>query len=1521
MGYILFLTKHHDGFCLWDTKTTDRKVTKSPLGRDVLAAVRKSCDKYGIKLALYFSEGDWNWPGAVDGQSQKGGSNPEMKKAQLKEILTQYGPVEYIWFDHAVGTGGLSHADTIKWVKQFQPGCFVGFNHGDQEGSDIRLGEEGHPGSLEDHSAAGKHMRDAPATTYRLAEFTYPILPPHKGGAMWFYSLPMHDSLCKPAEDIFHDYLGAKNFGNIFALDVGPGYDGRIRDIDVKTLRQVGAMIRNTPPEPSVTEIKKDNGISEIRVNAPDGKELAQYTLNLSKHYAPAPASQPTDAIKQWEACKFGAFVCYNSNQFTGNEYCKITDPKLYNPTKLDVAQWIAVLKKAGMKYALLTVRHTSGFMLYDSPTTLLDVGGSGDKTDVVKEYVEACRKAGIAPGLYYCLWGGEKWLPNPQARAIILAQLNELATRYGKIPYWFIDMDYWAPKDLPMQDIYDLLKSHNPDTIVLINEHIQDGTKITAWPSDVLNGEVTMPPATGHQIVRGVQGKKYYLPFEYEPESQRRGNALAWFTYGEGRSFVPSHTRSAEELARDIRQAYQRGAANVMLACAPDHTGRFRPDDAAELIKLGGKVRQILAQPDLVRPVRGLSAAPPTEAWKVELLQKPIRAFCIDFNWHFQGNSHGFAAPGHWADADPAAHVKWYKDIGANCIQTFVLSCNGYAWYKGGPIPEQPGLKHDFLPEVVRLGHEQKMLVMGYYCVASNTLWGRKHPDQSYGTPSAMHIPLTKDYVDYLCVSIKDALKRTGIDGFMIDWLSNTSGKWLDCEKTMYAELMGVPFPGADKITPEDKARFDRLAVERCWTRIRDTARRVKPDCILWPNGLVHMRLDGVDWLLNEGPETQATENARQQLNGRPIRLIQNQVGWASHDARKVFSKSKYQAWDFYGFAAPYDNSLPLPAADYLNRPVESFNRKDRMGINDRNIAALVRFYLGKPVEPPYGFSSALSEGKAARASGVYRKGFEADKAFDGNEKTRWNAEKNARRGWLEVDLEKPTEIGQAVIHEMGFQRTQAFAIEYKDGGEWKEAVHGATIAGARAFEFKPVTARFFRLNILQADEVPTIEEFQLFAPGASLGQAMEQEKQREARIQWFREAKFGFFINWGLYSIPAGEWKGKFYPGIGEWIMHQAKIPVKEYEQLARQFNPVKFNAEEWVQLAEDAGTKYLVFDVKHHDGFALYHSKVNKYNVTDATPWGRDPLKELEEACQRHGIKLCFYYSQATDWHEPNGANNEWDFAPNAKKDFDQYLRDKSLPQVKELLTNYGPIGLIWFDVPTLMNPERSQRFVDLVRAIQPDCLINGRLGPIATDYQSRGDNEIPGAVVGGDWETPATINDTWGYKKDDHNWKSTDDLVFKLVDIVSKGGNYLLNVGPDAEGEIPAPSAERLRAMGKWLKVNGEAIYGAGRTPFGKEVGDPIPGKKDRRGHQVYNLKKDWRCTTKPGKLYIHLFTWPQGGTFELGGVQGKKIKAYFLCDPEHKGLAIAQEGDKVTISSLPDKAPGEIATVLCLDVVE
>ncbi|RME59073.1 MAG: alpha-L-fucosidase, partial [Caldilineae bacterium] len=362
--------------------------------------------------------------------------------------------------------------------------------------------------------------------------------------------------------------------------------------------------------------------------------------------------------------------------------------------------------------------------------------------------------------------------------------------------------------------------------------------------------------------------------------------------------------------------------------------------------------------------------------------------------------------------------------------------------------------------------------------------------------------------------------------------------------------------------------------------------------------------------------------------------------------------------------------------------------------------------------------------------------------------------------------------------------------------------------------------------------------------------------EARTDPRLNWWRDAKFGMFIHWGLYAIPAGIWKGQEIPGIGEWIMYRAQIPVAEYEQLAARFNPVQFDADAWVSLAKRAGQKYMVITSKHHDGFCLFKSAVTDYNMVDATPFKRDVIAELAEACRKQDMPLGFYYSQTQDWHHPDGDGNDWDFDP-ADKDFAAYIEDYVKPQVRELLTNYGPVAIIWFDTPKGISLEQSRSLLELVHSIQPNCLVCGRLGNGLGDYASAGDNRIPDARVDLDWETPATINDTWGFKVNDHNWKSTTDLLHKLVDIVSKGGNYLLNVGPTAEGVIPQPSVERLEAMGAWLAVNGASIYGTRPGPIQGVAG--------------------LRSTQKDGRTYVHVLDWPGDGVLHLAGVQAEQAR--------------------------------------------
>ena len=317
----------------------------------------------------------------------------------------------------------------------------------------------------------------------------------------------------------------------------------------------------------------------------------------------------------------------------------------------------------------------------------------------------------------------------------------------------------------------------------------------------------------------------------------------------------------------------------------------------------------------------------------------------------------------------------------------------------------------------------------------------------------------------------------------------------------------------------------------------------------------------------------------------------------------------------------------------------------------------------------------------------------------------------------------------------------------------------------------------------------------------------------------QWFREAQFGMMIHWGLYSLPAGEWKGRRMADIGEWAQQYFRIPNAEYARLADVFNPILFDAEEWVRLAKDAGMKYMVFTSKHHDGFAMYRSEVSKYNIVDATPFGRDVTAELAEACYKHGLKFGLYYSQDLDWSHPHGGGytagktwcgdkaywtNNWDFPDDTSKDFAIYFEEKIKPQVTEILTKYGELCLIWFDVPFTISRDQTDELYHLVKKYQPDCLVNSRIGNGYGDYTSAGDNEIPDDDKSGMlFETPATLNDTWGYKSFDNNWKSADRVLEIKNHLAVRGANYLLNVGPDCLGRIPAPACDILREVGRKL----------------------------------------------------------------------------------------------------------------------
>lgn len=314
----------------------------------------------------------------------------------------------------------------------------------------------------------------------------------------------------------------------------------------------------------------------------------------------------------------------------------------------------------------------------------------------------------------------------------------------------------------------------------------------------------------------------------------------------------------------------------------------------------------------------------------------------------------------------------------------------------------------------------------------------------------------------------------------------------------------------------------------------------------------------------------------------------------------------------------------------------------------------------------------------------------------------------------------------------------------------------------------------------------------------------------------EWFKKARYGMMVHWGLYALPAGEWRGRRTPYIGEWLQAYFRIPNSEYARLAGAFDPILFDADEWVRLAVDAGMQYVVVTSKHHDGFAMYRSRVDRFNIVDATPFGRDVVGELAESCRRHGMKLGLYYSQELDWRQPNGGGygrghswcggvgswtNDWDFPDNDRKDYTECFEAKIKPQVEEVLTQYGDLCLIWFDTPHSISRAQSLELFDLVKRHQPDCLVNSRIGNGACDYRSLGDNEILDRDFGDELvEVPATLNDTWGYKSFDQNWKSADEVYRLKTFLNDRGVNYLLNVGPDALGRIPAPSADILREVG-------------------------------------------------------------------------------------------------------------------------
>lgn len=401
------------------------------------------------------------------------------------------------------------------------------------------------------------------------------------------------------------------------------------------------------------------------------------------------------------------------------------------------------------------------------------------------------------------------------------------------------------------------------------------------------------------------------------------------------------------------------------------------------------------------------------------------------------------------------------------------------------------------------------------------------------------------------------------------------------------------------------------------------------------------------------------------------------------------------------------------------------------------------------------------------------------------------------------------------------------------------------------------------------------------------------------DERMRWWRAAKFGLFLHWGLYSVAAGEWNGKPVVGAEHFMLYE-RIPLKEYAKLADRFNPIKFDAETWVRSAQDAGMEYLVITAKHHEGFAMYDSPSSDYNIVKRTPYKRDPMKALSEACHKYGLRFGFYYSLGRDWADPDvptkwptkgGRSNTWDFPDEDAKVLSRYFNRKVKPQVKELLTQYGTVDIMWFDTPELISHAESVELKEMIREIQPACIINSRIGNGQGDFDIAEQN-LTTQNDAKPWEACMTMSRHWGYFRHETGYKSPEVLLRDLITVVSRGGNFLLDIGPSPEGEFPPESVARLRAIGEWMKVNSDALYGtrpwivereihAAPTLTAKHNGtDAMVGKDAINDATSQSIEPELRFTQKGCDVFLFAMSW-HDAVVSAKSLSSRKLKVQAL----------------------------------------